>query len=130
MTNARRATCRLKAILAAFLLVGTHASTLGVTDKKGSPEEVLDRYYKMVNDGVLLTSEGWADAAKLFVRQNPEPNDELIFVTTKFPLESGLMEVNGHHPVVIQRWANNMASIVPDNRPGGPRSRPSVHFPR
>ncbi len=85
MRNGRRATRWVMAILAAVLLTGTDA-TLGVTAKKGSPEEALDRYYKMVNDGALLTSEGWAHAAKLFVRQNPEPKDELIFVTNEVPL--------------------------------------------
>ena len=111
MTNARRATRWLIVILAALLLAGTDASTLGVTAKKGSPEEVLDRYYKMVNDGVLLTSEGWAHAAKLFVRQNPEPNDELIFVTTKFPLGNGPMDVNGDHAVAYQKWVDDIGSI-------------------
>jgi hypothetical protein len=98
-------------MVSALLLSGADIPVHGLTAKQGSPDEVLDRYYKMVNDGALLRSEGWVQAAKLFVRQNPAPSDGVIFVTTKFPLGSGPMDGNADHAVAYQKWVDDIGTI-------------------
>ena len=77
----------------------------------GSPEEVLDKYYKMVNDGDLLTRDGWNRAARLFVKTNPRPKDEGIFVITGFPLGNGPMTVKGDQAEADQKWVDTLGTI-------------------
>ena len=98
-------------LVVALLLAGTDFPVYGAAAKKGSPEEVLEKYYKMVNDGDLLTPEGWEHAAKLFVRQSRAPNDEVIFITTKFPFGNGPMDVDGDHAVAYQKWVDDIGTV-------------------
>jgi hypothetical protein len=111
MRNGGRNPRWLLTLVIACLLAGTDFPVYGAAAEKGSPEEVLEKYYKMVNDGDLLTPEGWERAAKLFIRQNPAPQDQLIFVTTKFPLGNGPIELNGDHAVAYQKWVDDIGSI-------------------
>jgi hypothetical protein len=111
MRSDRRATLWQIATVIALFSTGLAPSLVGATAKKGSPDEALDKYYKMVNDGDLLTPEGWVRAAKLFVRQSAASKDGVIFVTTKFPLGNGPMDVNGDHAVSYQKWVDNIGTI-------------------
>lgn len=78
---------------------------------KGSPDEVLDQYFKMINDGVLLTPEGWKDAERLFVHPSPVRRDGTILVTTKYPLGNGPMSVNGNKAEAWQKWVDDIGTI-------------------
>jgi hypothetical protein len=90
---------------------------------KGSPDEVLDKYFKMINDGELLTPDGWKKSANLFVRPSSRAKDESIFVTTKFPLGNGPMSVRGDQAEADQKWVDDLGTIdsalrfVPEPKP-------------
>jgi hypothetical protein len=78
---------------------------------KGSPEESLDRFYKLINDGALLTPIGWRRAAKMFERESARPDEEVIYVVTGFPLGNGPMDVSGDQAVAYQKWVDDVGTI-------------------
>lgn len=78
---------------------------------RGSPDEVLDRYFKMINDGALLTPEGWKRAAALFVHPNPAPRESRIIVTTKFPLGRGPISIDGDKTEAWEKWVDDLGAI-------------------
>lgn len=100
-----------RAIVISLALTAAVRTGRGSKAEKGSPDEALDHYFRMINDGVLLTPEGWKKAAELFVRESPAPNDDVIFVTTKFPLGNGPMDVNGSQAAAYEKWVDDIGTI-------------------
>jgi hypothetical protein len=78
---------------------------------KGSPDEVLDQYFRMINEGDLLSPGGWKRAASLFVKPNERPKDETIFVTTRFPLGNGPLSVNDDRAEADEKWVDSLGTI-------------------
>lgn len=103
----------MKLAVMAFALALTVAPLAGRVYRppRGSPDEVLDRYFKMINDGALLTPEGWKRAATLFVHRSPAPRDETILVTTEYPLGNGPMSINGNRAEAWEKWVDDLGSI-------------------
>ena len=112
--------------LIALLLLGAAILVYGTEPKHGSPDEALDRFYKLINDGALLTNDGWRQAAKMFERQAARPDDEMIFVVTKFPLGNGPMDVNGDRAVAYQKWVDDIGTIDSKFRYHAPKADPEI----
>ena len=94
------------------LSVGSYAQLAkSFTPPTGSPDEVLDKYFKMINDGDLLKQDGWKKAAALFVHQSLGPKDDVIFVTTSFPLGNGPMTVKGDQAEADEKWVDDLGTI-------------------
>jgi hypothetical protein len=68
---------------------------------QGSPKEVVEKYLKMVEDGELLTADGWNKVSAIFSEPSPQPKDKVIFVTSQ------------HHGVG-ERWVNESRAEVQD----------------
>lgn len=94
-----------------MFLLGTAISAQATEPAKGSAEEALDGFYKLINDGALLTTNGWRRAAKLFERESARPDEEVIFVVTGFPLGNGPMDVSGDRAVAYQKWVDDVGTI-------------------
>ncbi len=71
-----RLTTLVFAVLATLSAVNVQAQAV-------SPGQVLDQYLRMINDGALLTDDGWQKAAVLFELPGIPPTDNLIQVTTE-----------------------------------------------
>jgi hypothetical protein len=78
---------------------------------KGSPDEALDRFYKLVNNGALLSPIGWRRAARMFERESARPDKDAIYVVTGFPLGNGPMDVSGDQAVAYQKWVDDVGTI-------------------
>jgi hypothetical protein len=102
---------RLFTLAFVLLLSAASAQAQRYKPSKGSPEDLLDRYYQMINDGELLTPEGWKKAIRLFEQPSKYPVNGTIYVTTAYPLGNGPMEVNGDHAVAYQKWVDDLGSI-------------------
>ena len=102
-----------KLVLASLLLLfsGGSAECQHYKPPKGSPEEVLDRYLQMINDGDLLTQTGWRKACPLFVELEPYSPHSKISVTTKFILGLGPMTIKGDHAEADVKWTDDIGSI-------------------
>lgn len=96
---------------ACSFLLGAAISAQATEPAKGSAEETLDGFYKLINDGALLTTDGWRRAAKMFERESARPDEEVIFVVTGFPLGNGPMDVNGDRAVAYQKWVDDVGTI-------------------
>ena len=102
---------KARTLVVCLLLQAVMIPVHGTEPKKGSPEEVLDRFFKMINDGELLSRDGWRRAAKMFERQSSGPDKEVIFVVTKFPRVNGPLDVKGDRAVAEQKWVDDVGSI-------------------
>jgi hypothetical protein len=77
----------------------------------------------MINDGELLTPDGWKKSANLFVHPKSRAKDDSIFVTTKFPLGNGPMSVTGDQAEADQKWVDDLGTVdsalryVPEPKP-------------
>jgi hypothetical protein len=111
---------RLFSLAIVLLLSVASAQAQRYKPQKGSPDELLDRYYQMINDGELLTPEGWKKATKLFEQPSEFPVNGTIYVTTEYPLGNGPMDVNGDHAVAYQKWVDDLGSIDASFRYGPP----------
>jgi hypothetical protein len=114
---------RLSTILITLTFGATVSLSQSLKPPKGSPDEVLDKYFKMINDGELLTPDGWKKSANLFVHPKPRAKDDSIFVTTKFPLGNGPMSVRGDQAEADEKWVDDLGTIdsalryVPEPKP-------------
>ncbi len=61
-----------------------------------SPDDVLGRFYNMINAWGLLTAQGWAKGMKLFEHERAIPGRQENFITTKHPLGNGPIGRNGY----------------------------------
>lgn len=95
----------------AFLLMAMASVGQRYKPPHGSPDEVLEKYFAMINEGALLTPEGGEKAAALFVHQSPRPRDRTVFVTTMFPLGNGPMDSHGNHAEAWQKWVDDLGAI-------------------
>jgi hypothetical protein len=98
-------------VIVAFLLIAVTSAGQHYKPPRGSPDEVLDKYYAMINEGALLTPEGWEKAAALFVYQSPAPRNATIFVTTEFPIGNGPMSTKGTHAEAWEKWVDDLGTI-------------------
>lgn len=80
------------------------------TQSQGSPKEVVEEYLKMVEGGALLTPEGWNKVSTLFSSPSPQPEDKVIFITSK---HAGVGEVwvRGRRAEVHDAWWDLLGSI-------------------
>jgi hypothetical protein len=102
---------RLCSALVVLIFSATVLLSQSFKPPKGSPEEVLDKYYEMINDGDLLTPDGWKQSANLFVHPSPIAKDDSIFVITGFPLGNGPMSVRGDQAEADQKWVDDLGTI-------------------
>ena len=96
---------------ACLFLLGAAISARATEPAKGSPEETLDAFYKLINNGALLTPDGWRRAARMFERESARPDEQVIFVVTRFPLGNGPMDVSGDRAVAYQKWVDDVGTI-------------------
>ena len=73
--------CRL-AVTFFFLWWATIPVAAQGQSKRSEPERLIDQYMNMINEGDLLTPEGWQRAALLFELPGSPPSDDVIQVTT------------------------------------------------
>lgn len=100
-----------RTLVVCWLLLAVAIPVQAIEPKKGSPEEALDRFYRLINDGALLTRDGWTRGAKMFERQSSRPAEEVIFVVTGFPLGNGPMDTKGDRAVAYQKWVDDVGAI-------------------
>ena len=100
-----------KTLVVCWLLLAVAIPVQGIEPKKGSPEEALDRFYRLINDGALLTRDGWTRGARMFERQSSRPQEEAIFVVTGFPVGNGPMDTTGDRAVAYQKWVDDVGTI-------------------
>jgi hypothetical protein len=103
------------ALLVAVIVVTTadfHAQTTRV---QGSPKDVIQQYLKLVQDGALLTSDGWNRVSTLFSSPSPEPEGKVVFLTSK---HAGVGEVwtRDNRAEVHDAWWDLLGSIDPSLR--------------
>jgi hypothetical protein len=98
------------ALLVAMLVVIVAGSEAQTPQAQGSPKEVIEKYLKLVQDGALLTSEGWNRVSALFSSPSPLPEGGVIFVTSK---HGGVGEVwvHGNRAEVHDAWWDPLGSI-------------------
>ncbi len=102
---------RSRTLVVCWLLLAVAIPLQGIEPKKGSPEEALDRFYRLINDGALLTRDGWTRGARMFERQSSRPDEEVLFVVTGFPLGNGPMGTTGDRAVAFQKWVDDIGTI-------------------
>jgi hypothetical protein len=116
----------LSTILITLAFGATTLLSQGFRPPKGSPDEVLDKYFKMINDGELLTPDGWKKSASLFVHPRSRAKDDSIFVTTRFPLRNGPMVVRGDRAEADQKWVDPLGTIDSEFRFHPEKAQPEV----
>jgi hypothetical protein len=105
-------TCMKWLILILSISIGALAA-YAQTDESSleSPDRVLTRYLKMINDGDLLTKEGWQKACPSFVELSPYSSQSTISVTTRFPSAMGTISVKGDHAEADVKWVDPIGEI-------------------
>jgi hypothetical protein len=102
---------KARTLVTCGLLLAVANPVQSIEPKKGSPEEALDRFYRLINDGALLTRDGWTRAARMFERQSSRPDKEVILVVTGFPLGNGPIDTTGDRAVACQKWVDDVGTI-------------------
>jgi hypothetical protein len=110
----RKTTQFAKIMLAVWLSLSSSSLALQVLPAPNSPDDVLDRFYNMINAGGLLTAQGWAKGAKLFEHERAIPEDKRILVTTKHPLGNGPIGVMGTRAEADEKWVDSLGFILSD----------------
>jgi|SRR5580700_78650 hypothetical protein len=101
---------RLYAFALFLAVVATESGAQDRQARPRPPEEVLNQYLEMINDGTLLTSQGWKKAALLFELPSPLPRQKLIYVTTSHRTV-GKIQAQGNRVEVDENWVDPLGTI-------------------
>jgi hypothetical protein len=74
------------------------------------PEKILNRYLAMINDGSLVTLQGWRKAALFFELPSSAPRDMVIHLTTRHP-RFGKVEQQGSPTEVGEMWVDRLGTM-------------------